>query len=78
MTARAFSISPSGEKFPLPSPADYEKEFARLKKIVAAQRKQGREIVVVVGVGFVGAVMAAVVADSTDAEGRPRKFVIGM
>jgi len=34
--------------------------------------------VVVVGVGFVGAVMAAVVADSTDRKGRPNKFVIGM
>ena len=78
MTVRAYSISPSGEKFPLPSPADYAREYARLKRTVAAQRKQGREIVVVVGVGFVGAVMAAVVADSTDAEGRPRKFVIGM
>lgn len=76
--AAQFSISPSGEKFPLPVPADYKAEFVRLKKLAAAQRKQGREVVVVVGVGFVGAVMAAVVADSTDAQGQPRKFVIGM
>jgi nucleotide sugar dehydrogenase len=78
MTTRQYSVSPSGEKFPLPLPADYKAEFARLKKLTAAQRKQGREIVVVVGVGFVGAVMAAVVADSTDAKGKPGKFVIGM
>src|SRR5512139_402520 len=78
MATREYSVSPSGEKFPLPSPADYKAEFARLKKLAAAQRKQGREIVVVVGVGFVGAVMAAVVADSTDAKGKSRKFVIGM
>ena len=32
----------------------------------------------VVGLGFVGAVMAAVVADSTDKKGRSTKFVIGM
>jgi nucleotide sugar dehydrogenase len=39
----------------------------------------GREIVVVMGVGFVGAVMAAVVADSVDRKsGEPTKFVIGM
>jgi UDP-N-acetyl-D-glucosamine dehydrogenase len=38
----------------------------------------GREIVVVMGVGFVGAVMAAVVADSEDPNGQPGKFVIGM
>jgi len=39
----------------------------------------GREIVVVMGVGFVGAVMAAVIADSTDKKTlKPNKFVIGM
>jgi UDP-N-acetyl-D-glucosamine dehydrogenase len=60
----AHSVSPNGESFPLPKPEDYEKEFARLKTLVAAQRKKKREIVVVMGVGFVGAVMAGVVADS--------------
>ena len=29
------------------------------------------------GVGFVGAVMAAIVADTTDEKGKPSKFVIG-
>ncbi|HBH61012.1 MAG TPA: GDP-mannose dehydrogenase, partial [Nitrospiraceae bacterium] len=38
----------------------------------------GREIVVVMGVGFVGAVMAAIVADTVGEDGRPSKFVIGM
>jgi len=78
MAKTQVSISPSGEKFPIPSEADYESEFRRLEAAVDAQREIGREIVVVVGVGFVGAVMAAVVADSTDTEGNPRKFVIGM
>ncbi len=78
MTTRPFSISPAGEKFPLPSAGQYRSEFARLKELAGRQRKEGREIVVVVGVGFVGAVMAAVIADSTDAKGRPSKFVIGM
>src|SRR5688572_6326662 len=73
-----YSISPDGEQFPLPSAQDYRAEFDRLKKLAADQRKQGREIVVVVGLGFVGAVMAAVVADSTDKKGRSTKFVIGM
>jgi nucleotide sugar dehydrogenase len=72
------SISPTGEAFPLPMPADYPKEFARLQKLAAQQRKLGREVVVVVGLGFVGAVMAAVVADATDKDGKPLKFVIGM
>jgi len=30
------------------------------------------------GLGFVGAVMAAVVADATDQNGNPTKFVMGM
>ena len=75
---RVYSVSPTGEKFPLPGPADYKKEFARLTKLAAQNRKLGREIVVVVGLGFVGAVMAAVVASAKDKSGKPNKFVIGM
>jgi nucleotide sugar dehydrogenase len=73
-----YSVSPSGEKFKIPSESDYKAELARLKRLVAKERRDGKEIVVVVGVGFVGAVMAAVVADSTDKKGKPGKFVIGM
>jgi UDP-N-acetyl-D-glucosamine dehydrogenase len=73
------SISPSGESFPLPKKEDYDREYERLQKLVEEQRKLGREIVVVMGVGFVGAVMAGVVADTVDMEtGKPSKFVIGM
>jgi nucleotide sugar dehydrogenase len=75
----AFSISPDGERFPLPSEDQYGEEYRRVERIVGQQRQQGREIVVVVGVGFVGAVMAAVVADTADRKtGKPSKFVIGM
>jgi len=73
------SICPSGEVFQLPGESDYQKEFKRLQRMVKEQRLKGREIVVVMGVGFVGAVMAGVVADSTDRQTkRPGKFVIGM
>ena len=72
------SVSPTGESFPLPRPEDYAGELDRLTRIVAEQRRKGRQIVVVVGVGFVGAVMAAVIADSLDEKGEPGKFVIGM
>ena len=100
----AISTAPTGEAFPLPKPEDYEKEFQRLKKLVAQFRgKPGKyggggltqfrqklglcphisdstpEVVVVMGVGFVGAVMAGVVADSVNKKtGKPNKFVIGM
>lgn len=71
----AYSVCPDGERFELPSGEAYEVEYERLKKRVEEQRALGREIVVVMGLGFVGAVMAAVVADS---QSDPVKFVIGM
>lgn len=74
-----YSVSPEGARYPLPGKEDYEKEFERLKAMVTSRRKKGDEVVVVMGLGFVGAVMAAVVADSRDRKsGKPKKFVIGM
>jgi nucleotide sugar dehydrogenase len=74
-----FSIGPAGERFPLPNADDYARERERLEALVAAQREKGREIVVVMGVGFVGAVMAGVVADSVKRNTRkPGKFVLAM
>ena len=74
-----YSTCPSGEKFPLPKDDDYAGEFKKMQKLVEEQRLKNREIVVVMGVGFVGSVMAGVVADSVDPEsGQPTKFVIGM
>jgi UDP-N-acetyl-D-glucosamine dehydrogenase len=74
-----YSTCPSGEKFPLPKDDDYANEFKKMQKLVEEQRLKNREIVVVMGVGFVGSVMAGVVADSVDPEsGQPTKFVIGM
>jgi len=74
-----YSISPEGEKFALPEEQEYLREYERLEKLVEARRGEGFEIVVVMGLGFVGAVMAGVVADSVDKKtGKPSKFVIGM
>jgi UDP-N-acetyl-D-glucosamine dehydrogenase len=73
------SISPEGEVFAIPSKDEYTPELERLKKLTDKARAEGKEIVVVVGVGFVGAVMAAIVADTVDkTTGKPSKFVIGM
>ncbi|MFH1490093.1 MAG: UDP binding domain-containing protein [Pseudomonadota bacterium] len=74
-----YSVSPEGEKFKLPGEEDYKEEYERLVNLVKAQKEEGREIVVVMGLGFVGAVMAGVVADSVDKKtGKPNKYVIGM
>ncbi|MBN1150090.1 nucleotide sugar dehydrogenase [candidate division WOR-3 bacterium] len=72
-----FSISPNGEKFLLPENEDYKNEHKKIKELVEKARREGKEIVVVMGVGFVGAVMAAIVADSKGKLGKPEKFVIG-
>ncbi len=73
-----YSTSPDGIKYPLPVEADRKAEFARIEKLVSEARSKNQEIVVVMGVGFVGAVMAAIVADTVDGDGRSSKFVIGM
>ena len=73
------SPSPDGRVFPLPEHEDYDREWKRLHKLVNEQRLLGREIVVVLGLGFVGAVMAGVIADSVDPDtSKPGKFVLGM
>ena len=73
-----YSLSPTGEKFPIPQEADYAAEYKRIESLIKQARSEGKEIVVVMGVGFVGAVMAAIIADTTDTKtGAPSKFVIG-
>ncbi len=74
-----YSIGPNGEKFKLPEAEDHLREYEELEELIKAKRESNFEIVVVMGLGFVGAVMAAVVADSVDKKtGNPTKFVIGM
>jgi UDP-N-acetyl-D-glucosamine dehydrogenase len=74
-----YSLSPTGEKFKIPDEEDYKKEYQRLEDLAKSHKSKGEEIVVVMGLGFVGAVMAGVVADSVDkGTGKPCKFVIGM
>jgi nucleotide sugar dehydrogenase len=73
-----YSVSPEGKRYPLPGEVDYAQEFKRVETLAEAARKQGKEVVVVMGVGFVGAVMAAIIADTNDKKtGKPSKFVIG-
>lgn len=72
-----YSTGPDGEKFPIPTKNGYDKELIRIEKLVIQARKEKKEIVVVMGLGFVGAVMAAIVADTKDKNGKPSKFVIG-
>ncbi|MGD0232624.1 MAG: nucleotide sugar dehydrogenase [Syntrophorhabdales bacterium] len=72
------SVSPDGTVYQLPEEKDYRSEIARMERMTREAKERGQEIVVVMGVGFVGAVMAAIIADSTDGQGRSAKFVIGV
>lgn len=72
-----YSVSPSGEQFAIPKPSEYAAEKQRVFKLVEEARAKDMEIVVVMGVGFVGAVMAAIVADTVGKDGVSTKFVIG-
>jgi len=58
-------------------PDKNKKEIKKIKEIVGKQRKSGKKIVVIQGLGFVGAVMAAVVADC-EIGGKTPYFVIGV
>jgi UDP-N-acetyl-D-glucosamine dehydrogenase len=72
------SVSPDGIEYPLPCEDDYAREYLRVKALVAEAKSSGQEIVVVMGLGFVGSVMAAIVADTVNSDGNPAKFVVGM
>lgn len=71
------SIAPDGKEYPIPTDEDSAREREILKKITDEQRKLGRKIVAVQGLGFVGCVMATVVADATDKDGKPYYYVHG-
>ncbi len=73
-----YSVSPEGEKFAIPKDDEYAAELKQIESLVETAQSEGKEIVVVMGVGFVGAVMAAIIADTVDKKsGKPSKFVIG-
>ncbi len=48
-----------------------------MEALARSAKAEGKEVVVVMGVGFVGAVMAAIIADAVDENGEPSKFVVG-
>jgi UDP-N-acetyl-D-glucosamine dehydrogenase len=72
------STAPNGQSYQIPSGLEVQKESDDLVKRVAHHRKQGQQIVVVQGLGFVGSAVAAVIADAKDSSGKPIYFVIGI
>src|SRR5262245_58730838 len=72
------STAPDGRVYPIPSPIDLQASFNQLAKKMTLHRSQGRQIVVVQGLGFVGVAVAAAIAAARDAHGMPLHFVIGV
>ena len=71
------SISPDGSEFSLPSDERTEKEIEKIKEIAKEQKENGKKIVVVQGLGFVGAVNAAVISNC-EVGGEYPYYVIGV
>jgi nucleotide sugar dehydrogenase len=71
-SARA-SIAPDGSKYGISDVAELAQSFSAIQ-----QRATDRRVVVVQGLGFVGAAVAATIADARDTSGLPRWFVIGI
>lgn len=72
------SISLSGEKFTLPTKEETLAERKRLVQLAKNHKNLGREIAVVQGLGFVGVVMAAVIADAQNDDGQSHYFTVGI
>ena len=78
MKVQLKSVTPNGVICSIPTEAESQRQLEELRARVLLQREAGREIVVVIGLGFVGTVMAAVIADVENDKGDPAKFVIGL
>ena len=58
------SVSPDGLEYQIPNSDELSTDYERVKSLVDEARSRGDEVVVVMGMGFVGIVMAAIVADA--------------
>ena len=73
----AYSFSPDNKKFQIPDENTRKKEIKKIKAICKKQKERGKKIAVVQGLGFVGAVMGAIIADC-DVDNKSKYFVIGV
>ena len=74
----AESLAPDGTVYPIPTPGELRASFDECAADAAAHRAQGGHVIVIQGLGFVGAAVAATVAGATLDDGRPAHFVVGV
>jgi nucleotide sugar dehydrogenase len=77
LVSPAISTAPDGATFAIPDPGQLESIWRELRSHVESLQHQGRRVVVVQGLGFVGAAVAAVVAAARNSRGEPLYFVLG-
>jgi UDP-N-acetyl-D-glucosamine dehydrogenase len=76
--ASSTSVAPDGSVHVLQSEADAQRQFREIVQAAELHRSGGGRVVVVQGLGFVGAAVAAVIASAADDRGNPLHFVIGV
>src|SRR6266446_3908582 len=71
------SVAPDGTPFTIPDADTLALSWGDLEQRAAWHRREGRKIVAVQGLGFVGTAAAAVIAGAREASGNAPYFVIG-
>ena len=72
------SVAPDGQRYLLPTTIERDAQFEDVRERSADARLDGRSVVCVQGLGFVGMAVAAVLAAARDEAGDPRFFVVGV
>ena len=72
------SVSPDGDIYTIPSLAESRVDFREIAATADAHRERGGSVVVIQGLGFVGAAVAATVAGAKDGSGDALHYVIGV
>jgi UDP-N-acetyl-D-glucosamine dehydrogenase len=78
LDAERFSVAPDGTRYPIPDAGAIRDAFAATAAAAARHREAAGKVVVVQGLGFVGAAVAAAVAAARDKQGRALYYVIGV
>ena len=73
-----FSTAPDRTRYPIPNEADLAASYRDVVRTADRYRADGRQVVAVQGLGFVGTAVAAAIAGATDSLGHALYFVIGV
>jgi hypothetical protein len=74
----AESPAPNGTVYRIPSEPQSRAAFREIAAAAEAQRRRGGDVIVVQGLGFFGAAVAAAVASASDEAGRPLHYVVAV